>query len=41
MIINSIAFHLLILQEEKQLLSIFGDEYERYKRKVPRYFLIF
>ncbi len=41
LVINVVAFHLLILQEEKHLLSMFGDEYERYKRKVPRYFLVF
>lgn len=41
LVINAIAFHLLILQEEKHLLAMFGDDYERYKRKVPRYFLIF
>jgi len=41
LVVNIIAFHLLILQEEKHLLSMFGDEYEIYKRKVPRYFLIF
>lgn len=39
--INVIAFHLLILQEEKHLLTMFGNEYEIYKRKVPRYFLGF
>lgn len=38
LLINILAFHLLILQEEKHLFSMFGDEYERYKRKVPRYF---
>lgn len=37
--INMIAFHLLILQEEKHLLAVFGKEYEKYKRNVPRYFL--
>jgi protein-S-isoprenylcysteine O-methyltransferase Ste14 len=41
LVINILTFHLLILQEEKHLLSMFGVEYERYKRKVPRYFLIF
>ncbi|MDF9839659.1 MULTISPECIES: isoprenylcysteine carboxylmethyltransferase family protein [Paenibacillus] len=41
LVINLLAFHLLILQEEKHLFSMFGDEYERYTRKVPRYFLIF
>ncbi len=40
LILNIIALHLLILQEEKHLISMFGDKYERYKRKVPRYFLI-
>ena len=41
LVINLITFHRLILQEEKHLLSMFGAEYEKYKRKVPRYFLIF
>ncbi len=41
LVINVVALHLLILQEEKHLLSMFGDEYDRYKRKVPRYFLVF
>jgi protein-S-isoprenylcysteine O-methyltransferase Ste14 len=41
LVINIITFHRLILQEEKHLLSMFGAEYESYKRKVPRYFLIF
>ncbi len=38
LVINVAAFHLLIMQEEKHLLTTFGDEYESYKRKVPRYF---
>ncbi len=41
LVINVVSFHLLILQEEKHLLTMFGDEYKRYKRKVPRYFLGF
>ncbi len=41
LVIKVVAFHLLILQEEKHLLTMFGDEYKRYKRKVPRYFLGF
>ncbi len=41
LVINVVAFHLLILQEEKHLLTMFGDEYKRYKRNVPRYFLGF
>ncbi len=39
--INMIAFHLLILQEEKHLLSAFGEDYVKYKRSVPRYFFKF
>ncbi|WP_031342366.1 methyltransferase family protein [Ruminiclostridium papyrosolvens] len=39
--INMIAFHLLILQEEKHLSTVFGKDYERYKSEVPRYFLNF
>ncbi len=38
-VINTVSLHLLILQEEKHLLSMFGFEYEEYKKKVPRYFL--
>ncbi|WP_019910293.1 methyltransferase family protein [Paenibacillus sp. HW567] len=41
LVMNLLAFHLLILQEEKHLYSMFGDDYERYARRVPRYFLIF
>ncbi|MHA6529336.1 methyltransferase family protein [Paenibacillus sp. BAC0078] len=41
LVMNLLAFHLLILQEEKHLYSMFGDEYARYTRRVPRYFLIF
>ncbi|ACL77523.1 methyltransferase family protein [Ruminiclostridium cellulolyticum] len=40
LILNMLAFHLLILQEERHLLSVFGKEYERYKRNVPRYFIV-
>ncbi|AEY68006.1 isoprenylcysteine carboxylmethyltransferase family protein [Clostridium sp. BNL1100] len=39
--INMIAFHLLILQEEQHLSTVFGKEYEKYKSNVPRYFLKF
>ncbi|WP_024832470.1 methyltransferase family protein [Ruminiclostridium josui] len=39
--INIIAFHLLILQEEKHLSTVFGKEYEKYRRNVPRYLLVF
>lgn len=41
MVANITSFHLLILQEEKHLQAMFGDEYTKYKRRVPRYFLIF
>lgn len=36
---NLIAFHLLILQEEKHLAETFGDEYNEYKHNTPRYIL--
>jgi protein-S-isoprenylcysteine O-methyltransferase Ste14 len=41
LIINVIALHLLILQEEKHLYAMIGKEYEEYRKAVPRYFLIF
>lgn len=37
--INIGTFHLLILQEEKHLTAMFGEEYSVYKKKVARYFL--
>jgi len=37
--INIISFHLLILQEEKHLSSMFGKDYLNYKQQVPRYFI--
>ncbi len=40
-VINMLALHLLIIQEEKHLLTMFGDDYIRYKEKAPRYFGIF
>jgi protein-S-isoprenylcysteine O-methyltransferase Ste14 len=40
LIINIISFHLLILQEEKHLFSMFGEDYLNYKQQVPRYFLM-
>lgn len=36
-ILNFIAIHRLILQEEKHLQSVFGNEYNKYKSKTPRY----
>ncbi len=30
--------HLIVLCEERELLDRFGDEYERYAKRVPRYF---
>lgn len=34
---NLIAFHLLILQEEKHLMGMFGSKYKDYMKKTPRY----
>jgi len=39
LIINIISFHLLILQEEKHLTSMFRNDYLNYKQQVPRYFI--
>lgn len=39
MVSNLIAFHLLILQEEKHLTETFGDEYIGYTQNTPRYIL--
>ncbi|MCX8129547.1 MAG: isoprenylcysteine carboxylmethyltransferase family protein [Clostridia bacterium] len=38
-VVNVLAIHMLILQEEKHLKSAFGDKYVRYKAKTPRYIL--
>jgi protein-S-isoprenylcysteine O-methyltransferase Ste14 len=40
MLVNGMALHLLILQEEKHLRSVFGEEYAEYARQVPRYLLV-
>ncbi len=39
LILNLLSIHLLILQEEKHLMSMFGDEYMQYSKKTPRYVL--
>ncbi len=39
MLANILAFHLLILQEERHLTLTFKEEYIDYKLKTPRYFL--
>ena len=36
---NIIGMHLLIIQEEKHLKAVFGDDYITYMKKTPRYFL--
>lgn len=36
-----IMFHLQILEEEKFLQSVFGQDYLRYKKSTGRYFLLF
>ncbi|AIQ61371.1 methyltransferase family protein [Paenibacillus borealis] len=37
LVLNVLAIHLLILQEEKHLRLVFGEEYDYYCRKTPRY----
>ena len=32
-----IVFHLMVVTEEEHLLAVFGEEYTRYCRRVPRY----
>lgn len=39
LILNLIAIHLLILQEEQHLSSVFGEQYLQYSKQTPRYFL--
>jgi len=41
MIVTLISIHMQILNEEKILLKIYGNEYEVYKNKTKRYFLLF
>ncbi len=36
-----LTFHLMILEEEKYLSDIHGDEYEQYRKKTARYFSLF
>jgi protein-S-isoprenylcysteine O-methyltransferase Ste14 len=38
-ILNIVAIHLLILQEEQHLKFVFGDEYIQYCNNTPRYIL--
>lgn len=40
LILNLISIHLLILQEEKHLKTMFKDDYLDYSAKTPRYILI-
>lgn len=39
LLVFPLSLHLLIVQEEKHLYSMFGEEYASYSRKVPRYLL--
>lgn len=39
-LVNLLAIHLLILQEETHLKAVFGDEYIMYCNKTPRYFFM-
>ena len=36
-----VVFHLLVLEEEKHLMTIHGKDYEEYKRKTGRYLPLF
>lgn len=40
-VISNFFLHFRILGEEKRLLEQYGESYEEFKKKVPRYFLIF
>ncbi len=41
-VVGSIIFsHFRILGEEKRMMEQYGESYEEYKKKVPRYFLFF
>ncbi|MDH5590290.1 MAG: hypothetical protein OEZ37_09600, partial [Gemmatimonadota bacterium] len=37
LILIVILAHLMILAEEEHLSAVFGDDYERYRMRVPRY----
>jgi protein-S-isoprenylcysteine O-methyltransferase Ste14 len=37
LILVVVLAHLMILSEEEHLRDVFGDEYERYRERVPRY----
>ncbi len=39
-ILNMAAIHKLILQEEKHLEAVFGQEYQKFKDSTPRYILL-
>jgi len=37
LVIYAAIFHMMVLTEEEHLRSIYGEEYERYCKRVPRY----
>jgi protein-S-isoprenylcysteine O-methyltransferase Ste14 len=39
-VIGILSIHSMIIKEESYLLRIHGDLYTKYKRRVPRYFII-
>lgn len=39
LLVFPLSLHLLVLQEEKHLASMFGEEYASYRKKAPRYLL--
>jgi protein-S-isoprenylcysteine O-methyltransferase Ste14 len=41
LVFSVVMLHLQILEEEKFLPKVFGEEYENYRRSVGRYFLFF
>jgi protein-S-isoprenylcysteine O-methyltransferase Ste14 len=41
MVIASVFSHLRILAEEKSCLAQYGDSYQSYMQRVPRYLLLF
>jgi protein-S-isoprenylcysteine O-methyltransferase Ste14 len=37
LVLLAAVFHMMVLTEEEHLLEVFGEEYERYRARVPRY----
>jgi protein-S-isoprenylcysteine O-methyltransferase Ste14 len=41
MLVLAVCIHLLVLIEEEHLLRVFGEPYEVFRQRVPRYFSVF